>query len=269
LNERSSIPALALLAASVAHEQRAAQLAEHLGLPLMALGTDPVSCEQVQALLIVSDKTLCLQQTGKSAPGPVIVDFGSAGMRHRRKSGSRELLGRAVGLGKKSPLKILDATAGLGGDAFVLADLGCEVVLCEREPVIVELLRAGLQVAAASGDPWLTDIVQRMQLNPGDAQQSAMCRMRGVDVIYLDPMFPATTKTAAVKKEMALFRLLLEQSAAPEDADSLLSWALQQDAARVVVKRPVKAASLGAMEPSHCIRGKSVRYDVYVHRRLS
>ncbi len=100
-------------------------------------------------------------------------------MRHRSRSGTSELLGKAVGRGKKSLLRILDATAGLGRDAFVLADLGCEVDLCEREPVVVELLRSGLDRAAGNDDPWLAGVMQRMRLYPGDARQIAApgCRV--------------------------------------------------------------------------------------------
>jgi 16S rRNA (guanine1516-N2)-methyltransferase len=259
---------VALLAASPGDETCAAQLALRLDLPLLATGSDPVSCTQASAVLIVSGQALNLQKTGKGAPGPVVVDFGTAGRRHRSRSGTRELLGKAVGRGKKSPLRILDATAGLGGDAFVLADLGCAVDLCEREPVMVELLRAGLSIASNSGDPWLVNVAQRMRLHPGDARQMTVAWMQDVDVIYLDPMFPQRAKSAAVKKNMALFQVLLERSTDPRDADALLLWALRQDTARVVVKRPANAPPLAAQQPSHCIRGRSVRFDVYVHRKL-
>ncbi len=259
---------MALVAATAVDEKCAAELALRLGLPLLATGVDPICITQVCAVLVVNGQSLCLQQTGKGAPGPVVVDFGSASMRYRSRSGTSELLGKAVGRGKKSLLRILDATAGLGRDAFVLADLGCEVELCEREPVIVELLRAGLHIASVHDDPWLAGVVQRMRLYPGDARQIVAPRLQGVDVIYLDPMFPARAKSAAVKKEMALFQLLLEHSADQQDAGALLLWALRQDTARVVVKRPAKAPQLAGMAPSHCISGKSVRYDVYVQRKL-
>jgi 16S rRNA (guanine1516-N2)-methyltransferase len=259
---------LALLAATAADYDRAARLAQRLGLPLLATGTDPACCTQVGVLLIVNDQVLCLQQTGKGFAGPVTVDFGSAGMRHRRRSGNSELLGKAVGLSKKRSLRILDATAGLGRDAFILADLGCEVLLCERDPVVVELLRTGLEAACGGGDTWLGEVTGRMSLHPGDVRQMKAILMQGVDVIYLDPMFPQRDKSAAVKKEMALLQFLLESTTEPQDADSLLLWALEQETARVVVKRPVRASNLAMQQPSHCIRGKSVRYDVYVHRKL-
>lgn len=268
MHEKDRRSELALLPAAAADIARAAELARRLGLPLLASGSEPLSCDAVDTLLIVEGISLRLQRTGRGAPGPVVVDFGSAGMRHRRHAGARELLGRAVGQGGTKRLRVLDATAGLGTDAFVLADQGCKVMLCEREPVVAELLRSGLQVAADSGDPWLMSVVQRMSLCPGDARAAAQAHLQDVDVIYLDPMFPPRLKSAAVRKEMALFHSLLARADDPQDADALLLWALRQDTARVVVKRPAKAPSLAAQQPSHTINGKAVRYDVYVHRKL-
>ena len=89
---------------------------------------------------------------------------------------------------------------------------------------------------------------------------------RPFDVIYLDPMFPGRDKSAAVKKEMALFQRLLEGTV--DDAAELLTWALEQPVSRVVIKRPLRAAELGGRAASHCIRGKAVRYDVHVLKKL-
>ncbi|MCB1676500.1 MAG: class I SAM-dependent methyltransferase [Halioglobus sp.] len=242
----------------------AAALARRLALPLLAPATDPRHCAGLDALLCLDGDDLSLQQTGRRAPGPVRVDFGAAAMRHRRRGGHNELLGRAVGVGRKAPLAVLDATAGLGRDACVLADLGCQVTLCERQPVIAELLRSGLRAAARRGDPWLDTLLSRMRFYPGDARSAPVHSDPAPDVIYLDPMFGARDKHAAVKRDMALLQRLLKTSQAPSDAGQLLDWALQQPVARVVVKRPVRALPLGDRTSSHSIAGRAVRYDVYV-----
>jgi 16S rRNA (guanine1516-N2)-methyltransferase len=173
-----------------------------------------------------------------------------------------------LGRAPERALQVLDATAGLGVDSFVLADMGCQVLLCERSPLIAALLRSGMRAAAGADDPWLQSVLPRMRLHEGDVRQLGQAEFAPVDVIYLDPMFPERRKSAAVKKEMALLQDLLEQAVDPQDADALLVWAQQQDVARVVVKRPAKAPVLAAMRPSHVIQGKSIRYDVYVHRKL-
>ena len=182
-------------------------------------------------------------------------------------AGHNELLGRAVGIGKKPGLKVVDATGGLGRDGFVLADLGCRVLMCEREALVGLLLESGLERGLASGDAWLVAVLERIELWQGDARELSPPRVAEFDVIYLDPMFPGRTKSAAVKKEMALFQLLL--AGREDDADELLYWALQQEVARVVVKRPAKAPCLAGKKPSHTVSGRAVRYDVYTRRALS
>ena len=246
---------------------QAAALASELQLPLLPMSTDPRSCDEAIALLQVHVDGIALQLTGKKAPGPVSVDFGAAGMRHRRGAGHNELLGKAVGVGKKSSLAVVDATAGLGRDAFVLADLGARVALCERNPVITALLQSGLDLARQSTDPWLSQVASRMQLYARDARELAPAMLQDSDVIYLDPMFPQRDKRAAVKKEMALFQLLLQGE--PDSNEALLDWALACPVARVVVKRPPRAAPLAGLTPSHAIKGKAVRYDVHVLSALA
>ncbi len=265
MNEPGSPPALALLPVHPADLAAAEILGAELGLPVLAPGSDPARCPGCQLVLRVEGDLLALQTTrrepGQSRPGPVRVEFGGSAMRHRRRAGHNELLGRAVGVPRDRRPRVLDATAGLGQDAFVLADLGCEVILCERDPVVASLLRSGMRAAAAGGDEWLRGVLGRMTLRPGDAREQAAGEP--VDVIYLDPMFPARGKSAAVRNEMAVLQALLVAGDTTADADALLRWALAQGARRVVVKRPARAPHLEQLVPSHAIRGRAVRFDVY------
>ncbi|MBP6683651.1 MAG: class I SAM-dependent methyltransferase, partial [Halioglobus sp.] len=201
---------LAVAAAGPGDVPLASALARQLGAVLAPTGTDPANCENFAVLLVVSDEVFALRQTpaltagappgankrhagrpaaGRALPGPVTVEFGSDAMRHRRRSGHTELLGRAVGIGGGRHPRVLDATAGLGRDSFVLADMGCAVTLCEREPVLAAMLAQGLQLALARGDAWQRQVVQRMRLFPGDARDPAALPEGPADVIYLDPRF--------------------------------------------------------------------------------
>lgn len=277
-------PGRAVLAVVARHDTdsvRAEALGRQLGLPLIPGNDLPLQgAGAYAAVLLVDGDRLSLQalsppaETGRRGgravlPGPVSADFGSAAMRHRRRGGQNELLGRAVGASASRQPAILDATAGLGRDGFVLADMGCSVTLCEREPVIAALLQWGLTAAAASEDAWLARVARRMALRTGDARDVFADRAVPAEVIYLDPMFPPRDKSAAVKKEMALLQLLLDSDTAPHEAADLLAWALGQDVARVVVKRPTRAAPVAGAAPSHHIAGKAVRFDVYVRRALA
>ena len=189
------------------------------------------------------------------------VDFGSAGMRHRRRGGQNEALGRAVGVGKWPSLSVVDGTAGLGRDSFILADLGCRVLMLERSPVVFALLEDGLARARRADDPWLREVSARLDLLRMDAVDwLSQPAGEAVDVVYLDPMFPGRRKSARVKKEMWLFQQLLDD---PDQAP-VLDLALTRVQRRVVVKRPAKAPALEDRTPSFTIPGKTVRFDVYL-----
>ena len=258
----------AVLAAGDGQADRARDLARRLQLPLLAVGAEFTAMPAGKVVLLVEPRGLALQHTGMGAPGTVRVEFEGGDMLHRRRTGGARLLGKAVGYGKKTVLQVLDATAGLGRDAFLLADIGCRVRLCEREPLLAELLRDALDCAVLALDPQLRAAAQRLQLYVSDSTALDEGQLDGLDVIYLDPMFPQRSKSAAVKKEMAVFQALLPHTV-PSDADRLLAWALQQDVARIVVKRPLRASHLGAVLPSHSVAGKTVRFDVHVRRKLA
>ena len=258
-------PRVALQPLRQADASRAAELAASLELSLLPAQATEADRREFELLLQVDGPALTLQIAAPGGGGPVGVDFGDPSMRHRRRGGHNELLGRAVGVGKRPGLTVLDATAGLGRDAFVLADLGAVVHLYERHPVLGHMLQSGLDIARSGADPWLQAVSARMVLHLEDAARAEL-HDGECDVIYLDPMFPQRNKTAAVKKEMALFQRLLEGDTA--DAERLLHWALDQPVARVVVKRPARAGALGGTRPSHSIAGKSVRFDVHVLRAL-
>ena len=260
---------LAVCASTPDQAEQALALATRLDLPLLSAATAAVDCTSFSALMMVTDQGPLLQQTGRNAPGPVQIDFGGKAMRHRRRGGHNELLGKAVGIGRKSGLHVIDATAGLGRDAFVLADLGCQVVLCEREPILVAMLQSALERAASSADAWLCEVTARMRLQPGDVLQQPVASLHGADIVYLDPMFPRRDKAAAVKKEMALFQRILPATCDLVDGAALFDWAASLEPARIVIKRPRKAATLTDRPPSHALSGKAVRYDVYVLKAIA
>ena len=179
--------------------------------------------------------------------------------RLRRDRLSRELLVRAAKVkGVDAPVAV-DATAGLGEDSLLLAASGFAVTLCERDATIAALLADALERAA--NEPLLAPIVSRMRLVEGDSTEVLASLPAPPDVVYLDPMFPGRTKSAAVKKK---FQLLHHLEPPCEDADTLLAAALAACPRKVVVKRPVKAEPLAGARPSHAVSGKAVRYDVIV-----
>jgi 16S rRNA (guanine1516-N2)-methyltransferase len=198
------------------------------------------------------------------------ANFHDAGLSYRREKGGgrSEMIAKAVGLkGNKTPA-VIDATAGLGVDAFVLASMDCRVTMLERVPAVYALLQDGLERSrayASQNDPKLESILKRMLLLHNDAAQylNQLKEADYPDVVFLDPMFPERRKSAAVKKEMQIFHKLIGPDG---DADQILGAALAVAMDRVVVKRPRIAPQLSGREPSHVIEGKRNRYDVYLTR---
>lgn len=219
--------------------------------------------EQPGFHLCLDDSGLYLQE-GAGGKAQVQVDFCAGATAHRRQfgGGMGQDIAKAVGITGAYKPSVIDATAGLGRDTFVLASLGCRVDAHERQPVVAALLADGLRRAEA--DPEVGEIVARIRLHFGSSHDllvPAATIAEQPDVVYLDPMFGDDAKgSAQVKKDMQAFRQLV---GADMDADDLLQRALDCARCRVVVKRGRKAAPLANRKPSYQLLGKSSRFDVY------
>ena len=222
------------------------------------------------------------------------ADFCEMKDRIRQANLERELLVKAVSVkGSRGSLKVLDATAGLGEDAFLLAAAGFDVSMYEQDEVIAALLEDALNRALEADNEECTEAVRdaasRLHLTKGDSIEamrsmagqtckvakadlisglennihSCSTPVRPFDVIYLDPMFPGRKKSAAVKKKFQLLQLL----ECPEmREDELLEAAISLHPLKVVIKRPVKGPFLSDIKPDHSVKGNSVRYDVVIPR---
>lgn len=211
---------------------------------------------------------LTLADTRSIYGGPIFVDFvgGKAGHRRRFGGGRGQPLARAIGLKGGINPTILDVTAGLGKDAFVLASLGAQVTLIERSPILAVLLKDGME--RASHDPEIGTIINNhMKLIEADAIDwiNQITTDNQPDVVYMDPMYPHRNKSALVKKEMRYLREIVGDD---EDANQLLHAALSCAKRRVVVKRPRTAPvlsipTLNQRKPDTTVESKNTRYDIY------
>ena len=170
-----------------------------------------------------------------------------------------ELLVKAAKIkGDRTEMLAVDATAGFGEDALLLAAAGYQVILYERNPYIAELLEDAMRRAQA--EPRLVPVIARMKLIRGDSIEALSGGIfRTVDVILLDPMFPERTKSAAVRKKFQVLHHLEEPCA---DGEKLLGAAIAAHPKRIVIKRPVKGEYLAGVKPAYSLTGKAVRVDV-------
>ena len=234
-------------------------MARNLGLAL--IDSDQAPHQQAGFHLAYTDGVLSLGMGNQLHSGAISVDFANSSLRYRVKNAVKsQAIAKAVGVKPGLRPSILDATAGLGRDAYLLASMGCQVELVEKSPVVFALLEDGMQRARHSGDGQMQATLAKMSLTEADFM-SLPAKTLTRDVIYLDPMFPVRRKSARVKKEMFVLQQLLDGE---KGADGLLRKALEHARRRVVVKRSKMAGYLADLHPSFELRGKSSRYDVYI-----
>ncbi len=166
----------------------------------------------------------------------------------------RQPLGRAIGSKAKT---IIDATAGLGHDAALLACMGWHVFAIERDPFIASLLELAWEDAKRHPELWsLLD--GHLRIQRGDAV--TVLADQQADVVYLDPMYTDRRRRSSLPKKPAQ---VLQALASTSDESSLFEMA-KQAARRVIVKRPAHGP------PLHdgvdlTFEGRMVRYDVYLN----
>ena len=172
-------------------------------------------------------------------------------------NGARSPLVRAFG---KTTSTIFDLTAGLGGDAYRLARAGHRVLASERDAAVYALLATGWARDCEAGrvDP---EVARRLEFSREEGAR-VLARIDQANVgVYLDPMYPSPRRIKSLpKRELQVLRQLLGDG---EDAVAL-AQAARLLAARVVVKRPHRAAPL-LPDVSFEVSTKLVRFDVYVN----
>lgn len=161
-------------------------------------------------------------------------------------------LRKAIGY-KGRPLKILDITAGWGQDAWLMANLGCEVTAIENNELIfvfLDFLDKNPEIKPRKLNFILDDSFHYLKTIKAAAKP---------DVIYMDPMFQPNKKSASGKPLW-----ILQQITRPdrEKTLSLFKEALKIPKKRIVVKRGRREKSFEG--PLLCsFSGRAIRFDVF------
>ena len=197
----------------------------------------------------------------KQSEAELQVDFVKGAVAHRLQfgGGRGQDIAKAMGLRAGKTPTIIDGTAGLGRDSFLLASLGAQVTLIERSEKMHALLEKGMARAFSEGGQF-REIIERMTLLKGDSKE--LLPNLSADAILIDPMHPERKKSALVKKEL---RQVREIVGTDDDAADLVRIAMKYARQRVVLKWPAKADPIEGIAPcTHQIIGKSTRYDVFM-----
>lgn len=236
-------------------------------------------------VLFRDSSKLCLGLPDQADAGVLTVDFFDPAIRRRiGRPLAAESVVKAMGPRPRAagahPLSsgeefadnsthLIDATAGLGLDAFILACAGWHVTMVEQSPLIHALLADGLEraldTAVHVGDDFMLAGLKRLYLNPVSDSLRILPQLPPAAVIYLDPMFPEREKSARVKKNRYLLQQLHGEEA---QGENLLKLALGLTR-KVVVKRPQHAYPLDHLRPSGAISGKTARFDIYAGKPIT
>lgn len=233
--------------------QRSKKLADELGSELIyeinsSENSGLVLCYDERGLFL-TDGELCVRS-----------DFADMQKRLKAAGAKTELILKAAKIKKdRSEIRIVDATAGMGEDAVILAAAGYNVTMYEKDPVIAAILNDNIERSAKN--PLLAPIIERMTLIKSDSVEAMKYMSGEADIILLDPMFPARSKSALIKKKFQLIHLI---EAPCDNEDELLNAAFVAKPKKILVKRPVKGAFLANKKPDYSISGKAVRYDCFV-----
>lgn len=230
-----------------ADRDRALALSQHIGAPLSDVPGDELT-------LVMDDTGLSLTGYGMRYQG----DFSRMLKRVEKGRLRQEMLVRIAKTKSEHPVAV-DAAAGMGEDAFLLAAAGYEVYLFEKDAVIAALLKDAMN--RAMEDSRLCEIIGRMYLTEGDSLTLMPRLSVQPEIVYLDPMFPPRRKSGLIHKKLQLIQKL-EQPCA--DEAELYDAAVSLRPKKIIIKRPLNGALLADKKPGYTIKGKAIRYDVIV-----
>lgn len=224
-------------------KDKAAILAEKYSLKLSPLATK-------QPYLYISENPHIKFKDKK-----IISSFRSGSFTNRIKNFQREsLLKKAIGFDSKISKKILDCTAGLGHDAFILALLKQNVTVVEKNMGLCILFELALENLPQT--PYFQEAKERITIINDDSASLAG-KLSDYDVIYIDPMFE-DRGNAGRSGMMSLISDYLD------DFTDVSDVLIRSKFNRLVIKRQKQFKQSGNIAPSFILHGKSINFHVFI-----
>lgn len=209
--------------------------------------------------LFLKDGKIGLGFTDERPFRPYYVDYLSLKWRYRKARGLKRNKLFLTALGIKEGVSVIDATAGFGQDAFLMAWAGANVVAVEKSKIVFTLLENGLKRAQL--DDFWEGVVPRIEVVYSDSREFVRAHPNEFDVIYIDPMFNKPKRSAKSQKSMQILQKLIVNDR--NENEELVNFALESARSRVVIKLPLKGVSAFG-KPNITFAGQSIRYDVYM-----
>lgn len=185
----------------------------------------------------------------------IVNSFRSGSFTNRIKNFQREAhLKKAIGYGGESSKRILDCTGGLGHDAFILALLGQNVTVVDKNKGLCILFELALESLPQTS--YFLEAKERITII-NDNSASFIDKLLDYDVVYIDPMFK-DKGTAGRSGVMSLISDYLDDFT--DVSDVLIRYKFN----RMVIKRQKQFKQSGNGSPSFILSGKSINFHVFI-----
>lgn len=185
----------------------------------------------------------------------IINSFRSGSFTNRIKNFQREAhLKKAIGYGGESSKRILDCTGGLGHDAFILALLGQNVTVVDKNKGLCILFELALESLPQTS--YFLEAKERITII-NDNSASFIDKLLDYDVVYIDPMFK-DKGTAGRSGVMSLISDYLD------DFTDVSDVLIRSKFNRMVIKRQKQFNQSGNGSPSFILSGKSINFHVFI-----
>ena len=166
------------------------------------------------------------------------------------------LIKKAIGK-NKAQLKIFDATAGSLIDTIIFLKLGHKVVACEQSKILYRLLNDAILRAKKE-----YDFFENLSFINSDSAVIIDSYLDS-DIFYFDPMFEEVKQN--IKRSGTLQKIgnVLSFEKLEDTSAQIFDHMLKKKYKKVIVKRPIKSNPLYE-KINYQVKGKAIRYDVYV-----
>ena len=166
------------------------------------------------------------------------------------------LIKKAIGK-NKAQLKIFDATAGSLIDTIIFLKLGHKVVACEQSKILYRLLNDAILRAKKE-----YDFFDNLSFINSDSAVIIDSYLDS-DIFYFDPMFEEVKQNTKRSGTLQKIGNILSFEKLEDTSAQIFDHMLKKKYKKVIVKRPIKSNPLYE-KINYQVKGKAIRYDVYV-----
>ncbi len=172
------------------------------------------------------------------------------------------LFKKAIGK-NKAQLKIFDATAGSLIDTIIFLKLGHEVVACEQSKILYRLLDDAIFRAKKE-----YNFFEKLSLINSDSAKIIDSYLDS-DIFYFDPMFNKSNQNLKRSGLLQKISHILRHENLDDTSRLIFEDLLKKKYRKIIIKRPIKSDPLKKENINYQVKGKAVRYDIYINSQSS